>query len=168
MVCLVIEDGTIVTNANSYITVEEAEDMLNVIGETFADTPDEVIKTKLLQATRVLESYRSKYRGSKVSSTQSLQFPRYDLSIDGFLVDSDVIPYETKMAQAIIAKLYNDGVNFQTPSDGKTIIEESIGNAITVKYADNGVSETISYPLLDTYLKPLLKGSKSSMQVYRA
>lgn len=168
MVCLVIEDGTIVPSANSYLTVEEAEEMLNTIGETFADTPDEVIKTKLLKATRVLESYRSKYKGTKVDPTQSLQFPRYDVTIDGFLIDADVIPYETKMAQAIIAMLYNNGTDVQTPSDGKTIIEESIGNAITVKYADNGTNNTINYPELDTYLKPLLKGNCSTKQLYRA
>lgn len=167
MTCLIPEDGTIVVGANTYITASEAETLLNGIGETFGDTPEVTIEQYLLKAIRTLESYRSKYQGSKVDSTQALQFPRYDVYIDKFLQGSDTIPTELKMAQAIIALLMNDGQEVQPTTDGRTVLQESIGNAISVTYANDGGNGNPVYPMLDTYLKPLLKSSSRTLQVYR-
>jgi hypothetical protein len=167
MTCIIVEDGNIIEDANTYITVDEAESLLNNIGETFGEIPTATIELNLLKATRYLESFRSRYKGSKVSSTQTLQFPRVDVIVDGFLVGSDSIPNELKYAQALSAMVLSTGEDLQQTNDGRTITSETIAGAISVVYADNGVSgNTIHNPLIDTYLNQLLKGK--SHQLYRA
>jgi hypothetical protein len=166
MTCLIIETGSIVTDANSYITAAEAETLLNNVGESFGDIPTATIETYLLQGVRYLESFRSRFQGLKTDSTQSLQWPRTPVKIDGYSISSDVIPTELKMAQALAALEINNGETLQDNNNGQTITSESIGGAISVTYANDGISGNTNYfPLINTYLSPLLKGK--STQVYR-
>lgn len=166
--CLLVEDGSIVPGSNTYITLAEAEPLVNSIGESFGSTPDATIEKNLLKAMRMLESYRGKYQGNKISGTQPLQFPRDSVYIDGYLLGSGTIPNELKMAQALIALMTIDGVELQGVTDSRSIIQETIGNAISVTYSDNGASSDPRFPLIETYLRPLLKSASMNGKVYRA
>lgn len=166
MVCIVVEDGSIVTGANSYITNEEAEQLLNSIGETYGDITPSEIKMAILKATRYTEYYRDQYQGCKVSSAQELQFPRNNVYVDGFLISNDVIPKELKMAVATAALTLLNGDDLQIDNDGKLITQESIGGAISVTYSEySGTGNELHYPLIETYLTPLFKSK--SMVVHR-
>lgn len=166
MVCLVKEDGSIVANANTYIDGTDAESLLNTIGETLEDFSEREIELHLFKAMRQLESYRNTFQGSKVSSTQSLQFPRQYVVIDGYDIASDEIPYELKMSQAVITLLLLQGEELQVSTDGSAVISESIG-PISVQYTPSGsTSSEVHNPILDTYLTCLLKSPQ--LKVWRS
>lgn len=92
---LIIEDGSIVTNANSYITLAEARSFALDRGVTLS-TDDDVLSALIFKAMDFLES--KKYQGAKVNTNQSLSWPRYNVFIDGYYADSSVIPKELKNA----------------------------------------------------------------------
>jgi hypothetical protein len=78
---IVVEDGSVVTGANSYITLAEARAYGVLYGVTISavDATAEVLSHK---AVRYLEARRNQYQGTKVSVDQPLQWPRYDVVVD--------------------------------------------------------------------------------------
>jgi hypothetical protein len=166
MVCLVKEDGTIVAGANTYIEYSDAETILDNIGETIEVT-EEQFERYLLQACRILEG--KKYIGSMVDSTQELQWPRSDVTVNGFDIAETTIPIQLQKAQAVIALTLSQGEQAEADvSDGKNVIQETIAGAISVTYANNGISGgVLRNPLIDQYLDPLLKKGYN-LGVYRA
>lgn len=99
---LIIEDGTEVANANSYTTDAEfvayAAARGYSIGATEADR--DILQ---LKAMDYLSSVESSFKGTRTTSTQSLSYPRYDVYLHGYLIDSDAIPQELKNAQMELA-----------------------------------------------------------------
>jgi hypothetical protein len=70
--------------------------------------------------------------GQKHEETQALQWPRDQVLIDGYSVDSDEIPKQVKAAVYEAIKADIDGDSRLLPSDRETL-SESIGN-ISVTY----------------------------------
>lgn len=161
---LIVEDGSIVADANTYLTEAEANTLLEGYG--FVLTPA-TAEANLRTAAQYLESFRRLYQGAKVSSAQTLQFPRQGLLIDCFLIASDTIPEQLKIAQALAAYEESVGKNLQATSNGQTIIEKSVAGAVTVKYADHSQnSAQLNFPQIDTQIEPLLK-QRSGLEVFR-
>lgn len=159
---LIIEDGTIVTGSNSYVTIVETKDYALERGITLGE--DAVVENQLILAKDYLESKRSEYQGSKTNAeidgtpkTQPLQWPRTDVYIDRSTVALDVntIPTELKYAQMqLVIEQFNDVELFAVRS-GKFIIDERVGPLI-VKYSEGGGTDTsLEMTAVDTWLTPL-------------
>lgn len=106
---IIVEDGTIVSGANSYISTEEAEAYIELNLQTIP--ADATLELYIIRAKDYLESKRNLYQGTKVSSTQPLQFPRYNVYIDGFLQSYEEIPSILKEAQNILVLAQVEGKN---------------------------------------------------------
>jgi len=165
---LIVEDGSVVAGANTYLDVADANTILAIFGYALpAVTAD--AEAALTTAAQYLESFRRQFQGSKVSSTQALQFPRSGVYIDCILFASDAIPVELKYAQALAAYETSQGKKLQANSNGQTIIEKSVAGAVTVKYADNGQdSAQIQFSQIDSYIDVLIQQNGSGFQVFRA
>lgn len=100
---LIIENGTIVTEANSYVTTLELTAYATARGITISDDEEQL----LIRAMDYIESLA--YQGVKSNSEQSLQWPRYDVVIDDYLVSSDTIPNELKKGQIEVALAIDNG-----------------------------------------------------------
>jgi hypothetical protein len=159
MAALVIEDGTLVAGANSYVTLVEAQTYASDRGYVIPVDPLEVIK-HLLRAKDYLESFRSSYKGSKVSGTQSLQWPRLDVSIDNFDVLSTVIPQDLKDAQCqIVVEL--ETADPLPSTNGYSIKRERIDVVETeyaVGYRDTTEPPLPRMPKVDRLLASLIRG----------
>lgn len=169
---LIVETGAGLPNADSYISVEEADAyLLNLGNEVWAlmDTPAKEVA--LRKATKYMVAfYRMKWKGARTSLTQSLDWPRYGVSTIedngqpsyGYgVVPYDVVPVEIKHVCADFAALTTLGdlsENF-----GQKVLQETIG-PITVKYSDNS-SQIVQYREIDSALAPFMGSTGSGPMV---
>jgi len=103
MATLTIEDGSIVANANSYVTDAEVIAYASSLG--YAYNADSVVRCQqILQAMRYVEAFSKQFAGVRTSvrtgatPCQSLSFPRSGVCIDGCIVGINEIPEALKYA----------------------------------------------------------------------
>lgn len=97
----VVEDGSIVDNANSYATVAEANAYATDIGnEDWTDLEDSEKETALVRSTYYFDSsYRTRWKGVKMNRYQALSFPRDGVvDEDGYLLGNNLVPDRLKRA----------------------------------------------------------------------
>lgn len=104
MADLIVENGTGVVNANAYLTVEEADEILEVNIHSNWMVADEETKEKLIiWATRLLDE-RVKWFGEKMFPTAWLAWPRCGVrDKEGYLLGDDRVPRQVKIATALLA-----------------------------------------------------------------
>ena len=105
MVEVVVEDGTGVVTANSYVTVEEADAILEyMIHATAWHSADLVLKEKLVVwATEILD-IRTTWKGCKTHETSGLAWPRTGVyNSEHILIADNSVPKEVKTATSILA-----------------------------------------------------------------
>lgn len=165
---LIVEDGSIVAGANTYLTIAEADTILD---DKFGIVPTTALTEKDLKlAAQYLESFRTQYLGQQVSpSTQTLEWPRVDVLINCVLQASDEIPEELKVAQALAAYEESLGNTLQPTTSGQSITQKSIAGQISVSYSDNGLDSGVKiFRQVDQYLTILFKKQNSQSVVFRA
>lgn len=95
----VVEDGTGLSTANSLASIAEAtqynEDHAASTTWSALSTADQ---QKHLRLGTQYVSTKYLWKGTRVLSTQALAWPRYDVYVDGFLVDSAIVPADIKAA----------------------------------------------------------------------
>lgn len=163
---VIVEDGSQVANSNSYISLVDCNTYLTLLGlGTLTAATDEEY---LLQAAQYVDTYRDKFKGYKTASTQSMQWPRYDVAIDGYSIDSDVIPNELKNAQCLAAYQLNAGKSlWNNNTTGQNVISKSV-DVISITYADSGVvNSSPEFGQINAQLSPLLK-SVGGLKAIRA
>ncbi len=150
---LIVEDGSQVVNANSYNSVAEIRSYADARGY---DLPvdDADVEILAIQATDYLESFRSRYQGNVVSSTQELQFPRTGVVLDGYYLESDIIPKLLKRAHAqATVEAYSSDL---MPNDSQSVKKEKI-DVIEIEYQDNTSSNSVNFEKVDALLYPLFQ-----------
>ena len=162
---LIVEDGSIVANANSYVTVVECQAYATARGLTLPALEAD-IEPLLISAIDYLESKRTQYQGTKTDpANQSLQWPRTGVQIDGVDIGSNVIPKELKDAQCRLACEQAAGVSIMPTKIGPFVTEETVG-PLTTKYdasQGNGVQPDMS--AVDALLAPLFSVYKANFSL---
>lgn len=135
-IAIIVEDGTIVPDANSYITTAEARQYATNRGVTLPVDEDEVA-AMVIQATDFLESKACEYAGRKTDPEQSLEWPRTDAYILGYEpYPPNQIPKNLKQAQCALVVAVSQGIVLMPIIQASDyVIEETVG-PITTKYAD--------------------------------
>lgn len=133
-VTLIIEDGSLVANANSYITVTAWDNWATDRGITHSHS-DAKISHAILRAMDYFESLN--FLGLKHTETQALQWPRDRVFVDHYDVDSNEIPKEVKNAMYELTKIELDGDSALNPQERQTESEQ-IGD-IRVTYSSNSM-----------------------------
>lgn len=95
---LVIEDGSIVTDANSFVTDDEYVDYAAARGLTIGGF-DGAREIELIKAMDYMLSIETRLKGSRVNDVQDLPYPRLNLYVRNFFIESDSIPKNAKFAQ---------------------------------------------------------------------
>ncbi len=145
---LVVEDGTGLTNADSYIDVAFADEYFVKRGITeWAGLTNR--EQLIIRAMDYIENNYT-YQGTKLLSTQSLQFPRL---ING----ETVYPIALKNAVCELALKANSGDLLQ--DTGKTTIREKVGT-LEVEY-DPNQDDLTSYNYVNKLLAPYLVSTSS-------
>lgn len=165
---LTVEDGSVVTGADSYVSVNDTKAYAAALGLSLPAT-DAAVEILLRKAFQYLETtFRARYKGAKLSSDQGTQWPRSGVEIDGFDFPSDEIPDELVEAQAQLAcDAYTKAL--WTVGGGREVIRERVEGAVEVEYSPGGGSAPQAvFAQVEAMLAPLLDdGGGVELEVVR-
>ena len=166
---LIVEDGSGKSDSESYISVADASSYHTARGNTAwaALATDALREAALRRATDYMrQAYRSRWQGYKVNEDQALDWPRYNVVVEGYAVDSDIVPTEIKNACAELA-LRASAADLN-PDLTQGVAREKVGQ-IEVEY-DKASPQFTRYKAIDAILSPYLKagGGGCSMGLIRS
>lgn len=95
---IIVEDGTLVANANAYINVQFFRDWHSARGIDLSDFETSSIESAIVKATDYVDKrFGTRFVGSKRDRTQSLMWPRTDAwTNQEDYINTDEIPNELK------------------------------------------------------------------------
>lgn len=150
---IIVEDGSIVDGANSYVTEAELVAYASARGITLVGNTEQL----LIIAMDYIESLD--YKGIKRKEEQPLQWPRFDVVVDGYYLDIDEIPKLLKeglMETAIATDAGNDPAQ-DVPRETR---KEKVG-PLEVEYATGSSALTIVRRINNKLYKLLKSGGTS-------
>lgn len=146
---IIVEDGTLVEGANSYIDVAYLKDYASTRGITLP--ADEELPAKLILAMDYLDTYTDQWPGT---ARGELPWPRKD-------TDYENIPANLKKAQAVLAVKAAQGVALfnDTTSSTRVLKREKI-DVLEFEYAVSDTNPEVAiqptFPEVDALLASLL------------
>lgn len=146
----IVEDGTSVVDANSYISVEDADDYFEGIGYQSSWFEKATIDREraLMSGTQFIDN-QYVYIGLKAEETQGLQWPREDaIDNNGFEVTGVPKNIEQATCEAAIRTL---STSLYTDVNTKGNIKLEKVDVIEVEYFD-GTTTTNPYTVIDQLL----------------
>ncbi|MFW0776355.1 MAG: DnaT-like ssDNA-binding protein [Rickettsiales bacterium] len=162
---LIVEDGSIVANANSYITEAEyiawADSRFGASRST-APSCDDQAEPYILRAMDYFEG--QDFIGYKKQSDQPLQWPRDSVYIDGYYQSNTAIPVEVKRSIYELAYSEEQG-DSELASVDRKVKREKV-SSIEVEYADNSSSKAVNVAVPNA-MKKLLSYGGSINRVFR-
>lgn len=144
---IIVEDGSIIENANSYVDTATFEAYAAARGITLTGDSEQL----LIQAMDYIEGLS--FQGRKSTQDQPLQWPRYGVIIDGYHVDSDVIPQELKNGQMQTAIAIDQGQSPLAPIS-QSAVRKKVGS-IEIEYSSKGSSTPINRQIGNSLYKLL-------------
>lgn len=156
---LVIEDGSVVTGANSYVTLAEFKAWADARDITYS-ADDDALEATILRAMDYLE--RLFFIGNKANENQPLQWPRTEALIDGYYADATEIPKEVKTALYEATVVEAAGYS-ELENQSRKTLRERVGD-IEVQYADNSENRTIT-PALQYALNRIVQPAFQVLRV---
>lgn len=151
---LVVEDGTGLTTANSYVTRAEASEILeaNILAfPTWSALSGDAQDATLIYATRYLDA-RARWEGVKTFSASALRWPRTGVvDRDGETVADNVVPFQVKQATAELARFLavTDLANFR----GQDGLKQITADVVTLIF-----NEDYRLPKMPSEIQFLIQG----------
>jgi hypothetical protein len=159
---ITVEDGTIVTGAESYVSAATATTYHTNRGNTAWTGADAVKEAALRRAATYLDGrYRLRWKGARVYPlTQAMEWPRAGVETeDGQALDITTIPQRLKDAQCELALRALSG---PLADDLNASVRREKVDVLETEYAPGAKPGQIEYQIVDQLLSDLLKPSGSS------
>ena len=160
---LIVETGTGLPNADSYITLADARVYAANYGLALP-ADDAEAEIALREGCQYIELQESRYTGYRVSTSQALAWPRTD-AVNGFGAQypDNVVPIQLGRAQVAAAAEYGAGTDVRASTDGRAVASEAVSGAVSVSYFNNGqTGSAITITKAMDALKPLFSGDCGS------
>lgn len=155
---LIVEDGSIILNANSYVSRVDYIAYAASKGVTIADT--EAADYELIKAAEFIDSHEPKLKGNRYSRDQSMAYPRTELYIEGWYWSYNEIPRNVILAQMSLAMDINSGSDLYNPETEKITTVEKVEGAVEVHYAaPSKVVKTSIKTVSNALLNSLMRNS---------
>lgn len=162
---MIVEDGSGVENADSYVSLDEAIEYCTSHGLTFSSSPSTLGEAALIRASAAIDArYGASYPGDRANGRdQGLHWPRsgaYDAG--GWLLPDDEIPVE--ITRATIEAAVRE---FATPNSMMPDLErggaiQSIrAGSVGITYGSNASVKT-TFTLIDGIMANILTGMGGS------
>ncbi len=159
---LVVEDGSGLPDAESYVSTADCVAYATARGLTF--TPDAAGEASLRRATAYIDNtYRTRFPGQRRRfRLQALEWPRVGVvDMSGFPIASDEIPTEIVRATCEVAvrELASPGSLSPDVTPGKVQKRVRVEGAVEVEYAVGGggvASQQVNSPVIDGILAALI------------
>ena len=153
---IIVEDGSIVAGANSYVSIADTRTYALARGVTLSAVDAEV-EQLIIQSMDYVEGLA--FIGLKSTEDQPLQWPRSNVVIDGYFVDTDEIPTELIKGQNETILSINNG---EDPLADIARAQESVKvGSLSVKYT-SGSSTTLVRKTTNAFRKLLANGGGGS------
>lgn len=162
---VIVEDGTGLADANSYVSEDEADTYADDRGITAWSDSAADKEAALVRATTTLDAtYRNRFSGSRLNGrAQALEWPRLN-SYDylGNLLDDDEVPIEVRDATIELAfrELADPG---STMPDLDRTIRSLKAGSVSIEYASNAAAKT-SFSIISAIMSSLVgSGTATSL-----
>lgn len=165
---LTVENGTGLANADSFVSVADADTYWAARNDTAWAAAEVATKEAALRMAAEYIGFAYRWTGFKRLDTQSLAWPRVSVSdVYGLPVSNAIVPNEVRQASFLLAKeaLTTD---LLAPTDkGDSAIEESVSLGKitqTRKYAENSIRApgVRSFAIVDAILSALMATQTAS------
>ena len=162
---LIVEDGSIVTNANSYVDYDYAENYHTLRGNSaWADGNSTEKQYAIIRATQAIDSiYKGKWKGNPTKyGTQELEWPRSGVTVGSNSINDDIIPAAIKKSVCEAALRELTSPNSMTPDlERGGEIKRVKADVVEVEYMD-GANSTTTFTAIDGLLADLVTGTSAS------
>lgn len=157
---LLIEDGTIVVGANSFVTDTEYTNYATARGLTVGATSI-LREVELIQSMDYLFSREDDLQGERTEDTQENIYPRENVFIRDAEIANNVIPTELKNAQMEGGAAANSQ-SLLINEDSQNIESEKL-DVLETSYFSGGSFTNVRLDRVLNYLKPLLKNTSNRL-----
>jgi hypothetical protein len=173
---LVVETGSARSDAESYISVADASAYHTARGNAaWAALASDTVREQLLRKATdyMLQAYRGRWAGVRVSSTQALDWPRYDVPMtDGpgafdyggvSYYASDSVPAAVARACAELALKAASG---DLVADGSQAVKREKVGPLEIEYQDATTAGT-NYRSVEGLLAPFMVANSGQIRLAR-
>lgn len=161
---LIVENGTGLSTAESYISVADADARHTALGNTDWTGIDAVKEAALRRATVFMEqNYRQRWKGTRLLRAQALSWPRYGAIVDGWALESTIVPDDVANACADLALKALAGP--LTEDQTRAVIREKVG-PLETEYSAHSPQGT-RYVAVCGSLAPYLSGGAGMACIVR-
>lgn len=159
---LVIEDGSLVAAAVSYVTAAEARAFAVARGSSLP-VGDPECEALIIKAMDYLETQEESFQGERVDASQALSWPRQGVWLYGAEFAEDAIP---KALKDTLCQLTLDAqaTDLMPTDSGREIIREKV-DVIETQYAAKGGPVTPVFTKAMNLLRPLLRAASGGLTV---
>jgi len=167
-ITFVVEDGTGLSDATSYCTVDEFKQYWFNKNYDYNNLTEDQIKRLLNDVTAYIDnSYRNGFPGKRDTTTQSLEWGREDAYyLDGFTIDDGTVPPEIKSAVNEMSYLVTQGNDPEAiiSKSGKILKEASQVDVIkeSFTYEEGSPMSQDIYTSVDNILSRITGGVKDA------
>lgn len=159
---LIVEDGSIVAGANTYVSRDAAISYASLRGVTLPNS--EETDVQIIKAMDYLAVFDAKWKGSQVEpGVQELAWPRKDVFLPAAWValPSDAIPRQIVTSQFELVLQLNAGVNLlPTVSGSEAFITREKVDVLETEYSERVALALLGalpdMPLVSALIEPLL------------
>ena len=163
---LTIETGAGLPDAESYASIAAADVRCASLGLTaWAALAEAGKEIALRKAMIFMATYRTRWAGRRVYQHQALDWPRYNVVVDGFIVLSTVVPAD--VVHACIDLAVRSLVGPLMPDLTQAVKKKKVG-PIEIEYAA-GTNAEKEYREIDAVLAPYfgVSGGSNSIRITR-
>ena len=164
---LIVEDGTGLADAQSYISVVDADTYHSERGNADWAAADAAAKeASLIKATEYLDGkYGNRWLGWRRSSTQALDWPRDDV-LDELGTEYTGVPRKLAQATTVVALKVIQGADVSPDLDrGGKVHSESVGKITTV-FQTGAPAQTL-YTAVSRLLTGLVRSAGPGVRITR-
>ena len=153
----IVEDGSLVSGANSYIADIELTTYAQDLGITLTASESILIA----KAMEYFESLDGRFVGNRVERDQAVSWPRTDVILENWGWAHDEIPRQVINAQLALCIEIDSGEDPHNPSSAPLpTIMKRVEGAVTVEFANPGQALKVSKTQPSkTHIRLLLKNS---------
>ena len=157
---IVVEDGTGLANAVTYVSVADADAYHSAFGNDAWTGTDAAKEIALRRAAQYIDA-RYSFRGLRKTSTQALEWPRVAYEPDGRLEEWPPTRLVHACCEAALRALSD---TLQADASADSVTREKVGE-IEVEYAQK--TGQTRYPIVDSLLRCYATSSASMLRVER-
>ena len=169
---LTIETGAGAPDADSYASITQADARCASLGLTaWAALVDADKEIALRKAMIFMATYRTRWAGRRVYQHQALDWPRYNVAVDGFIVPNTIVPADVVHACIDLAVRAGSGEDLLPDLDtGSNAIKKDKTGPLETEYFQNTTDARERFVAVDAILAPFFgsAGGGNSIKVTRA